>query len=184
MTIVMGTYPTVTQVELSLIPVKGRSTPSLYMSELGSMGIVVLSESEAVCNIVRPVLSLRNLDDVIVVGKRILSFCEYHDGWMGEGSKGPDVYGLKWLAKAFASYFEQHPTPAVFLTPNGDVEMEWRNSGRSVSLTVSLSSRVAVWYSFSLEDNHDEKDYEETIILNKEGWKRLNNLIQGLFSIE
>ena len=190
MTLVADVYPTVTEVEWSEspVPLEVRRTTSLYvMSRTGNVGIAVLPESKAVCptdNVVRPVLSLRNLNDVLVVGKRILSFSDYRDGWMGEGSKAPDVPGLTWLAQAFVSYFNQSNIPSVFLTPDGDVEMEWRKDDRAVSLTVSPGSRIAEWYCFFPADNHDDRDYEETIALDREGWKRLNNLIQGLFSIE
>ena len=190
MTLVADVYPTVTEVEWSEspVPLEVRRTASLYvMSKTGRVGIAVLSESDAVCptdNVIRPVFSLRNLNDVLVVGERILSFGEYRDGWMGEGSKAPDVPGLTWLAQAFVSHFNQGNIPSVFLTPDGDVEMEWKKVDRAVSLTVSLDSRIAEWYSFSPTDNHDDRDFEEIIVLDRKGWKRLNNLIQGLFSIE
>ena len=190
MTLVADVYPTVTEVEWSEspVPLEVRRTTSLYvMSRTGRVGIAILPESKAFCptdNVIRPVLSLRNLHDVLVVGERIHSFGEYRDGWMGEGSKAPDVPGLTWLAQAFVSYFNQSNIPSVFLTPDGDVEMEWRKADRAVSLTVSPGSRIAEWYSFFPADNHDDRDYEETIELDREGWKRLNNLIQGLFSIE
>ena len=190
MTLVEDVYPTATKVEWSesAVPLEVKRTASLYViSKTGRRGITISAGSETVCstdNIVRPVIYLRNLDAVLAVRDRILSFLEYQDGWMGDGSKAPDVYGLNWLAQAFASHFEQQLTPSVFLTPDGDVEMEWRYAGRSVSFTVSLISRTAVWYSFFPEDNHDRRDFEESLILDREGWKRLNNLIQSLFSIE
>jgi hypothetical protein len=132
------------------------------------------------------VISSANLSDAsAAVALRILSFSDLQDGWMGTGSKAADIGGLRWLAEQFAEKFKQPSTPAVFLTPDGDVEMEWRHEGRSACATVSLSSRMAEWYSFFPEDNHDERDYEETLALDRrEGWKRLNDLIQSLFSIE
>lgn len=120
----------------------------------------------------------------LLVRNRILSFCDYQDGWAGEGSKAPDIVGLKWLAQEFLESFGRPNLPSVFLTFDGDViEMEWRKDDRSVSLTVSLSSKTAEWFSFFPADNHDRRDFTEVISLDdRKGWERLNNLVHGLFS--
>jgi hypothetical protein len=190
MTVAPDVYsPMESRFELSHVSVprkKAAVKASIYViSGTGSSSSVVWPESGYECGFTRPVLSSRNPDDVSKVKERILSFRDYQDGWMGEGSKAPDVSGLEWFAESFVAHFEQHSTPAVFLNPDGDVEMEWQNAVKSSVLTVSLISKTGAWYSFFSEDNHDERDFEETLELyNWKGWNRLNNLIHGLFSIE
>ena len=121
--------------------------------------------------------------EVSAVARRIREFRDLQDGWMGDGSKAPDIQGLQWLAEYFTERFSSQ-TPAVFPTPTGEVEMEWRNGDRSACVTVSLHSKMARWFSFYPEDNHDVRDCEVPLELDKmEEWKYLNDLVQGLFSI-
>ena len=125
--------------------------------------------------------------EVLDVASQIISFYDMRDGWMGNASKAPDILGVQWLAEGFVEGFDPLlPTPSVFPTQNGGVEMEWRKGGRSAIVTVSFDkSRTTVeWFSFYPEDDHDERDVEKQLELDKiEGWRHLNHLIKDFYSI-
>ena len=123
-----------------------------------------------------PVGSAQNVAD------RIDSFADMADGWMGEGSSCPNKSELAWLSRSFLEWYSSEiPTPSVFPTPRGTIEMEWSGYRQTIILDISPKTKKAAWLSFYTTDD-DENDIEEEIDLgDSAGWKRLKRLLKTSF---
>ena len=79
------------------------------------------------------------------------------DGWLeGEGD-APSEKGLDWLAEALEKHIpEDVPSPFLYPTPEGGVQMEWSMGTTEISLDIDLGKRLAVWHSLNFETDVEE----------------------------
>jgi len=72
---------------------------------------------------------------------RLLELSRLQEGWLDGAGKAPDTNGLRWLADRWATtYPENLPTPYVYPTPEGGVQMEWTLGDWEVSVEIDLAA--------------------------------------------
>ena len=104
-------------------------------------------------------------------------------GWLDGEGVSPDPCHLSWLAEQFDDcYPDDAPEPYIYLTPDGNVQLEWTFGAIEAEVVVTLASGAAAWCR---TDTDMMASSEKDLDLNKsEHWRwlvaELNLLAAGL----
>ena len=100
-----------------------------------------------------------------------------NEGWYyGEGSSFERKLLDQFLNKYTDFYREDLLTPNTYPTVDGEVQLEWSNDNCDISLTVDIASLTGDLHILYFEN--DAEKTEELNLNDKEGWEKLNELIE------
>lgn len=78
------------------------------------------------------------------------------DGWLDGKGVAPSSTGLDWLEQRFVSnYSEELPSPFLYPTAEGGVQIEWTIGGCEASLEIDLANHQAHWHCLNLKTAAD-----------------------------
>lgn len=110
---------------------------------------------------------------------RIESFKTLPDGWCdGEGQAASNL-GINWMRRQVLRFLAWDiGEPAVFPSPDGTIELEWREGQSQAFLEIDLLAKKAEWYTFSL--NTPTNITQKEISLSRDDdWKIIVQLLES-----
>lgn len=97
----------------------------------------------------------------ISVADQFASLAKLEDGWLDgdASSKAFDPARLAWASSLIVQLIEECslPTPFIYPTPAGEVQVEWAGTAWDVALTIDLAARKASALAVSTRDNSVEE---------------------------
>jgi hypothetical protein len=115
--------------------------------------------------------------DPFDISVRLNQLSKLEDNWFeGHGKKLNNDALLK-IGEGFkTSYNPKNPLPAIFPTPEGNLQLEWKKGNNEIALEIDLSNYLL---NFVFFDNQKDIDYEENFQLrNENDWEKLNGLLE------
>ena len=117
-----------------------------------------------------------SLLDINDVPSRIDELRFLKDGWLDGIGKAPLEEGLNWLSNQFDNYaLEDMPLPLVFLTEEGNIQMEWSSDSFDISLEVDLTTQKAQLHILDFKTEKETSHDLDLSILSS--WEELAQLI-------
>jgi hypothetical protein len=115
--------------------------------------------------------------DPFDVNVRLNQLSKLEDNWFEGYGKKLNKEALLKIGEAFKVSFDpKNPLPAIFPTPEGNLQLEWKKGTKEIVLEINLSNFHS---SFVFFDNNENNEYEEDILLKDENdWEKLNELIE------
>jgi hypothetical protein len=130
------------------------------------------------------ILNLESIDRIefleeFDIAARIEEILLLRDGWLDGYGTAYNPHLLSWLKQSFNEYFAVSlPLPALFPTPEGNIQAEWNINQWQISLDIDLEQKagqlVAV-NTISAEDKESSLD-----LSSKTGWDDLNLLLNEM----
>jgi hypothetical protein len=122
--------------------------------------------------------SITSLDllPALDVSVRLKNLSKLKDGWFNGEGKGFAKNSLEQLEGYFYNNYPQdQPLPAIFPTPNGDIQMEWSINDIEISLEVNLITHDAELMTVDTKSGDSQVDKVNISV--PETWVKLNDLI-------
>lgn len=106
------------------------------------------------------------------VSARLDEFRRLEDGWYNGDGFAPDHKELDWLAHRFGEFYptDELPTPYVFPTIDGGVNIEWALGEDEASLEIDLSTHQGEWLGPSDDIKDDDMGFVDLDDDNGWGW--------------
>ena len=93
------------------------------------------------------------------------------DGWYEGEGLAPSHEGLDWLNSVFPREYDRNlPSPRIYPTFDGYVQLEWMVGRNDASLEVDLSKRLGYWHNLNLETDIDEERLLDLEDSDEWGW--------------
>jgi hypothetical protein len=125
---------------------------------------------------------LKSVEEVILLdeydlGYRLDELSQLKEGWYNGFGSELNSDALKWFEKLYETNIDTEDiTTYAFPTPEGDLQLEWKNDVFNIELLVDLKNKTGSLFAFNHNDVEDE--IEKELDLNDiEDWKTLNNLL-------
>lgn len=129
---------------------------------------------------IQEVCKVESLDvlDPFDVSLRINNLLKLENNWYEGQGKALNKEHLTKFGNLFNSYFNNKlPLPAIFPKIDGNIQLEWKKEDKNVVLDINISSLLSEFFYYNSANESDEKE-ERITLSNKEGWDRLNRLIE------
>lgn len=116
------------------------------------------------------------------VVERLRQLHHLSDGWIDGQGRKPPVAGLIWLQENWTRYWNSDlPTPFVYPTLAGGVQMEWSIGDVEASLDVSVTTGSASFLACRVTSSGDIEDLSIVLDLHQPGqWELLNHSVSRL----
>jgi len=132
-------------------------------------------------------LKMEKIDEIILlenndVGFRLEEFSILKDGWLNGEGISFDSDSLNWISDKFEDdYDPELPTPSIFPTPEGNIQMEWSSPKFELSLNIDISKHTALFQVLNLENDNDSET-ELNLELNDD-WKKINSEVKTIMEV-
>ncbi|WPP48941.1 hypothetical protein [Catalinimonas niigatensis] len=116
--------------------------------------------------------------DPFDVSVRISQLSKLPENWYEGSGKAPNKNALVKFEELFKSAYNSNlPLPAIFPTIEGNIQLEWSNENKEISLEINLEDLKSSFFYYNFKDDSDE--YEQDLDLSNEDiWKTLNTLVE------
>lgn len=113
------------------------------------------------------------------IAARLDEFRLLRNGWLNGKGLAPSEVGLDWLTGQIESlYPEELPTPFLYPTAEGGIQVEWTIGVHEVSLEISLADHNGEWHALNL-DTQDDFDRELNLD-ERQNWEWIAGQIRDL----
>ena len=160
--------------EMALADLGGRTAVTVFSTRISSS----LHEEENSATIEKPWHA--NTAESSHVPTRLDDFHEIQNGWLlDETSVAPLRVGLDWLADSWMKYYSPElPSPYIFPTPEGGIDMEWKIENRRAILEVDLKAHYASWLQW---DKITNEERSQSLDLNSiTAWEYITSKVRAL----
>ena len=129
-------------------------------------------------------LGVDSIDSVSVlelldVPARLDELRSMRDGEFDGSGSAPDHEGLDWLSDAFGHYYHDDlPLPNTYPTPDGGLEMEWKERSQIVIFGINLVTHEGDWFQF--DRSSDSEISRELDLDASEDWQWVSGQIRQM----